>query len=42
MKSWLDPVVIVLFLAVVAGVSLAAARGERDRADYFLAGRKLT
>lgn len=38
----LDALLLVLFLVAVAGVSLYASRGERTRADYFLAGRKLT
>jgi len=40
--STLDALLLLGFLAVVAGVSIAVSRGERTRADYFLAGRKLT
>ena len=40
--SWIDLTVVVLFLTAVAVVSLVASRVERDRTDYFLAGRKLT
>lgn len=38
----LDVSLFLLFLVVVAGVSIAASRGERTRADYFLAGRGLS
>jgi SSS family solute:Na+ symporter len=41
MLATLDVVVLVAFLALVAAVSLRASRGERTRADYFLAGRSL-
>ena len=38
----LDVTLLIAFLALVAIVSLVASRGERDRADYFLAGRGLS
>lgn len=38
----LDFIALFGFLIVVAVVSLLAARGERSRTDYFLAGRRLT
>lgn len=38
----LDFVVLFAFLLLVAIVSIAASRQENDRADYFLAGRKLS
>lgn len=41
MLSGLDVVVFVLFLAAVAAVALLGSRHQEDRADYFLAGRKL-
>lgn len=37
-----DFVLFALFLVIVAAVSLIASRGERTRADYFLASRRLT
>ncbi len=37
----LDWIVLLAFFALVVAVSLAASRGERTRADYFLAGRSL-
>ncbi len=37
----LDTALLLAFLLVVAVVSMVASRGERTRADYFLAGRKL-
>lgn len=38
----LDLAILVAFLFAVAAVSLYASRGEKDRADYFLAGRGLS
>jgi solute:Na+ symporter, SSS family len=38
----LDLLVLIGFFAVVIAVSLAASRGERTRADYFLASRGLS
>ena len=38
----LDTAILATFLLAVAAVSLLASRGERTRADYFLAGRDLS
>jgi solute:Na+ symporter, SSS family len=37
----LDFLILLVFLGLVAAVSIYAARGERTRSDYFLAGRNL-
>ncbi|MEZ6197126.1 MAG: solute:sodium symporter family transporter [Planctomycetota bacterium] len=41
MVSSLDLLILVAFLAVVAGISIWVSRGEGTRAAYFLAGRGL-
>ncbi len=37
--GWLDISICVLYLAVVFGLALISARGQRDNEDYFLGGR---